>query len=492
MVKALHDDRATRSRLVFHLGNPRVFVWIFLFLAGLGVLGITQAQLIRASVLQDHQVLVENSAGQFSFVLTSLRKFDISLAEAKSQGVDVSTIEAMRPQVITQLQSGAYVAAAENLVNLAHQLQALRDAKQVADQAIIDAARPSVIEGVIKTSSGKILTQVLVELRTDTVITQATSDASGRYHIEALTGTYSLKATKSGYVASEQANLKLVAGGSQTIDIVLTAVSPSGTSSSAKSTTTTKNTSATTSSSTTSDSTSNSTYDHRTIGTDRGDFTADIMTFDLVAGARVRTATGNDDDCADNCVVKSLMSYVNEEGGNSGINGTYFCPPDYGASCSGQVNSYFWKFYKTSAGKLINGTNELGNLDPMLAFTSSGQAQYFRTWDSWKNSGFATYAGINSKPRLVEGGANVLSDGDLDDKQRTTKSNRGALGLKGQTFYAVIVRSATVPDLAAVMSALGVDNAMNIDGGGSSAMVYRGSYKVGPGRAIPNAVVIVH
>ncbi|MBI2589494.1 phosphodiester glycosidase family protein [Candidatus Berkelbacteria bacterium] len=101
-------------------------------------------------------------------------------------------------------------------------------------------------------------------------------------------------------------------------------------------------------------------------------------------------------------------------------------------------------------------------------------------------------AGMNSAPRLVEGGQNVLNEGSLDEKQRTTRSTRGALGLRGQTLYAVIAQGATISDLAEILVSLGVDSAMNIDGGGSSAMVYRGAYKVGPGRQIPNALVIIH
>ncbi|OQX51317.1 hypothetical protein B5M47_01265 [candidate division CPR3 bacterium 4484_211] len=45
-------------------------------------------------------------------------------------------------------------------------------------------------------------------------------------------------------------------------------------------------------------------------------------------------------------------------------------------------------------------------------------------------------------------------------------------------------------DAAEVMQKLGAANALNLDGGGSSAMYYNGSYKVGPGRNLPNAVVL--
>jgi len=38
---------------------------------------------------------------------------------------------------------------------------------------------------------------------------------------------------------------------------------------------------------------------------------------------------------------------------------------------------------------------------------------------------------------------------------------------------------------------LGVKYALNLDGGGSSALYLNGSYIVGPGRSLPNAVILV-
>jgi len=45
--------------------------------------------------------------------------------------------------------------------------------------------------------------------------------------------------------------------------------------------------------------------------------------------------------------------------------------------------------------------------------------------------------------------------------------------------------------MAAIMEALGARHALNLDGGGSAAMHIGGAYKVGPGRQLPNAVVLV-
>jgi hypothetical protein len=61
-----------------------------------------------------------------------------------------------------------------------------------------------------------------------------------------------------------------------------------------------------------------------------------------------------------------------------------------------------------------------------------------------------------------------------------------------QKEYNIIgfVHNATVAEAALVLKTLGMENALNLDSGGSSALWF-GGYKVGPGRAIPNAIVFV-
>jgi exopolysaccharide biosynthesis protein len=66
---------------------------------------------------------------------------------------------------------------------------------------------------------------------------------------------------------------------------------------------------------------------------------------------------------------------------------------------------------------------------------------------------------------------------------------RNALGYKDGVLYLAIVQQATVQELAEVMKAIGVEYALNLDGGYSKAMFYNDEYMVGPGRNIPNAIV---
>ena len=62
--------------------------------------------------------------------------------------------------------------------------------------------------------------------------------------------------------------------------------------------------------------------------------------------------------------------------------------------------------------------------------------------------------------------------------------------MKGSTVYLLLAKSATVPDLRDIMVSLGIENGINLDGGGSSAMYIDGAYKAGPGRKLPNVVML--
>ncbi len=233
------------------------------------------------------------------------------------------------------------------------------------------------------------------------------------------------------------------------------------------------------------------TYERKTVSTSRGNFTVDILVADLNSGQiKVVTDTANDNDCLDNCPVKSLLTYVSENQGLAGINGSYFCPASY-PECAGKTNSFYWKVYNSELHKMINPNNNIKEDKPFMAFDSTGAVRFFARYQDLISSGLAITAGISNEPLLVQNSQIVVTENILDDKERTVKSTRGGLGMKGQTVYAVVAHSATVMDLASIMQAIGAENAFNLDGGGSSALVYSGAYKVGPGRNIPNALIFV-
>ncbi len=230
-------------------------------------------------------------------------------------------------------------------------------------------------------------------------------------------------------------------------------------------------------------------YTSKTVATAQGNFTVKMETFNLASGkVRVITDTAADGDCTNNCPVASLQAYLTVNGGQAGMNGTYFCPTSY-AGCAGKTNTFFWKVLDSGIGKVINANNGLGDEDPFITFDSLGQAKYFARFKDYQSSGFKAYAGINSASIIANGNIN-LNYAKLDEKQKTTRSTQGALGLKGQTLYLIHVLNATVPNQAAALQALGLDYAILLDGGGSAAMMYDNAYKTGPGRNIPNALVV--
>lgn len=204
-------------------------------------------------------------------------------------------------------------------------------------------------------------------------------------------------------------------------------------------------------------------------------------------GTRVVTDSANETDCKDNCPVMPLDQYATRNNGFAAMNGMYFCPADY-ASCAGKTNSFDTLFFNSRVKRYINSDNNVYSNLPFLVINADGSPRFIgRTLEWGRDTGIQ--AGTAGNPMLVQGGNIAVVEGNLDDKQRTVKSNRGAFVQKGDTIYLCIVGGATVPDSAQVYKTLAVDNAINIDGGGSSALWINGSYVYGPGRQIPTAII---
>lgn len=226
----------------------------------------------------------------------------------------------------------------------------------------------------------------------------------------------------------------------------------------------------------------------------RGSFDVDVVSINRDTMQMV-TDTGNTSDCSNNCATKTLASYVSENGGSIGIHGTYFCPPDY-SSCSGQTNSYNPPVFNSAADVMINSGKLPFHSGPMIAVGSNGEYYYFhRTIDfGYSVSEFESehdtqlVAAIANYPSLVENGSVVVESESLDSKQQSA-GVRGAIGYNDNNVFLVIAHSASVIDMAYIMDGLGADWALNLDGGGSTALYAEGGYMYGPGRTLPNAII---
>jgi exopolysaccharide biosynthesis protein len=203
------------------------------------------------------------------------------------------------------------------------------------------------------------------------------------------------------------------------------------------------------------------------------------------------TDTADDQDCKSDCRAKSLAEYVIDNNGFAGINGSYF---DTGWS---RNNYYFAPVYNSNLEKMINeGQLKYWTTGPMVIFDDQNRFYYFKdsrefeSADSFEEKyNTNIQAAISNRPRMVDEGKNRLIDWELDDKQKSEKSSRNALGYKDGKIYLIVVRNATVPQLAEAVKAMGMEYALNLDGGYSSALFYNDEYMIGPGRDIPNAIV---
>ncbi len=239
-----------------------------------------------------------------------------------------------------------------------------------------------------------------------------------------------------------------------------------------------------------------STHRELRVQTERGAFDVDLVK--LLSGRHAMvTDVAAEADCGNGCAARSLSDYAQEHGASIGINGTYFCPPDY-ADCAGKTNTFLWPVYDTAAGAMRNAGSLLVHEGPMIAETTDGRRFNFHRSKDFGGSvaafegvyGGKLQAAMANSPSLIENGVIVVeSEARLDEGQKTVKGTRGAIGWDGRSTYLVVARSATVVDLASIMRALGATEAMNLDGGGSAALLYGGAYEAGPGRLLPNAIL---
>jgi exopolysaccharide biosynthesis protein len=224
-------------------------------------------------------------------------------------------------------------------------------------------------------------------------------------------------------------------------------------------------------------------YSFQSVQTDGGTFSVSIVSGDL-GSTRVIVDTASDSDCHDGCPVLSLGDYVARSGAYAGINGTYFCPASY-PSCAGKTNSFDLLVMNKNK-QYLNSDNNVYSNNPAFIF-SSGGVRVVGAASQWgRDTGVD--AVISNYPLLVSGGNVVYSDSP--DPKFNSKGPRGFVAHKGNTVFIGDVYNATMGESAKVMKALGMDDAMNLDEGGSTALWF-GGYKAGPGRAIPNALLFV-
>ncbi len=233
-------------------------------------------------------------------------------------------------------------------------------------------------------------------------------------------------------------------------------------------------------------------YERRAVTVASGTYMVDVITIDLSnPKLKVQTLAAGTNPCAVNCPARSVAAFNEIGRGFAAINGTYF------DTSAAKRNYYFFPIYDSTERVFVNQEQlKYWTTGPLVAFDTANRFYYFKDARQFKSvsdfettRGVTLQAAIGNKPRLIEDGKNYLIDWEVDEKQRTVKTLRNAIGYANNKIMLVVAQKATVPDLAEIMITLGARDAVNLDGGGSTALMYGGQYVLGPGRNVVNAIV---
>ena len=224
-------------------------------------------------------------------------------------------------------------------------------------------------------------------------------------------------------------------------------------------------------------------FSRQSVKTDSASFLVDMVAADM-ATTKVIIDTASNETCTRDCPVLSLGDYVSRSGAFAGINGSYFCPADY-PSCADKKNSFDTLLMNKNK-TYFNSDNNVYSTVPAVIFMGGSMRFVGRSLDWGRDTGIDGV--IANQPLLLSGG-NIAFGGGSDPKQGS-RGNRSFVGNKGSVAYIGVVHNATVAEVAIVLKALGLEGALNLDSGGSTAL-WSGGYKAGPGRGIPNAILFV-
>ncbi len=224
-------------------------------------------------------------------------------------------------------------------------------------------------------------------------------------------------------------------------------------------------------------------YSIQSVQTGVGTFVVNIISADL-ASTKVIVDTASESDCVHNCPVLPLGTYVARSGAYAGVNGSYFCPATY-PTCAGKTNSFDLLVMNKNK-HYFNSDNNVYSNNPAVIF-GSGYIRFVGSASEWgRDTGIDGV--LSNYPLLVRGGS--VTFGGNDDPKQGSAGNRSFVAHRGNTIYIGVVRGVTVVQMAHVMKTLGMDDALNLDDGGSTAL-WSGGYKVGPGRDLPNVILFV-
>lgn len=224
-------------------------------------------------------------------------------------------------------------------------------------------------------------------------------------------------------------------------------------------------------------------YTRQKVHIDAGDFIVSLVAADL-ASTRVIVDTASDSNCSNNCPVMPLATYVARSGAFAGINGVYFCPASY-PSCAGKTNS-FDQLVMNKNKVYFNSDNNVYSQNPTVVTGAGASFRYLAHAQDWgRDTGVD--AVISNHPPILSGGQVLVA---TTDPKLTSRGYRGFISHIGSRVFIGFVHGATTSEGAQVLKALGMEDALNLDSGGSTAL-WSGGYKLGPGRDLPMGILFV-
>ncbi|MBF8249535.1 MAG: hypothetical protein HW400_136 [Candidatus Levybacteria bacterium] len=224
-------------------------------------------------------------------------------------------------------------------------------------------------------------------------------------------------------------------------------------------------------------------YSFQAVKTDSGTFNVAIIAADLNS-TRVIVDTASDSDCSNNCPVMSLGDYAARSGAYAGINGPFFCPAEY-PSCAGKTNSFDTLLMNKNK-HYFNSDNNKYSTVPLVYFSDNTMGVRGQSLEWGRDTGVD--AVVANFPLYISGGNNNF--GGSSDPKINSAGPRTFVANKGNFAYIGIVYSASAAQAASVLKTLGMDNALGLDQGGSTALWFNG-YKAGPGRGLPSALLFI-
>ena len=136
--------------------------------------------------------------------------------------------------------------------------------------------------------------------------------------------------------------------------------------------------------------------------------------------------------------------------------------------------------------KYFNSDNNVYSTVPAVIFSGNSARFVGQSLEWGRDTGVDSV--IANYPLLVSNSQSNF--GGNGDPKLESRGARTFIGATNSTVYIGLVSGATSAEAAKVLQTLGIQNALGLDQGGSTALWY-GGYKAGPGRNIPNAVLFI-